>query len=209
LILISPVGIPPKPDNYDDIIANGFPVESVKKREELKSKSQQSQQVRRKIPSFFIKLWECGFTPQSIVRWAGPIGPYFVSKFVSRWNFLDSNDIEDLRAYVYHITANRGSGEYALSAILMPLAFARTPLEPRLTKPGSLKMPVTFLYGSHDWMDSKAGQRVVDTLTGQQQSADLITIQKAGHNLFLENSVSFNEELTLVLRKHLDNKSAY
>lgn len=44
----------------------------------------------------------------------------------------------------YHITSSAGSGEFALSAILAPGAYARRPLFHRLA---DLKMPTVFIYG--------------------------------------------------------------
>lgn len=47
-------------------------------------------------------------------------------------------------SYRYHITSSAGSGEFALSAILAPGAYARRPLFHRLA---DLKMPTVFIYG--------------------------------------------------------------
>ncbi|KAI8866821.1 alpha/beta-hydrolase, partial [Ramicandelaber brevisporus] len=203
LVLISPAGVPPKPDNYDDIITNGIPQEVVQKREQLTEyyeeqrqqvrpspKSESAPAPRRKIPSWLISMWENNVTPQSIVRMLGPLGPKLVNYYVSHFRFLSEGEHEDLTSYMYHVTANRGSGEYALSSILLPLAYSRSPLEPRITEPGSLKMPVSFVYGSHDWMDSRAAYRVRNTMPAGQ--VEVVTIPRAGHNLFLDNPDVFN-----------------
>lgn len=77
--------------------------------------------------------------------------------------------------YRYHITSSAGSGEFALSAILAPGAYARRPLFHRLA---DLKMPTVFIYGEDgrreqlksecisysttlliDWMDYKAAEK--------------------------------------------------
>lgn len=49
---------------------------------------------------------------------------------------------QDLNSYIYHISSKSGSGEYALSTILAPGAFARWPLMDRLK---DLKMPTVFM----------------------------------------------------------------
>lgn len=56
----------------------------------------------------------------------------------------------DLFTYLYAISSDRGSGEHALYHLLAPGAYARWPLLRRLPK---LNVPVTFCYGSEDWMD--------------------------------------------------------
>jgi hypothetical protein len=55
---------------------------------------------------------------------------------------LNLIDKQDLNSYIYHISSKSGSGEYALSTILAPGAFARWPLMDRLKH---LKMPTVFM----------------------------------------------------------------
>ena len=47
---------------------------------------------------------------------------------------LSEEEVEAFGDYFFHITAAKGSGEYALSHFLGPFAWARHPLEGRLHK---------------------------------------------------------------------------
>lgn len=54
-----------------------------------------------------------------------------------------------------------------------------------------IQVPVTFIYGDHDWMDPKAAARVVESLSGQREAlvaSDLkiLTTPNAGHYPFMD-----------------------
>lgn len=56
--------------------------------------------------------------------------------------------------YLYHnMAATKGSGERALSRVLKPGAWAHSPLKHRLPKVDP-SVPVHFMFGDRDWMDS-------------------------------------------------------
>lgn len=98
---------------------------------------------------------------------------------------------------MYGIVAAKGSGEYALRHILEPFAFARSPLESRLS---GLSVPVTFIYGESDWMDRKAGQRALDSIKKSRKilsegDCRLVEIPQAGHYVQIEQKDLFYNEL--------------
>ena len=122
LILVSPAGIPPKPDGWDDRFSGP------------------------KAP-FLYKLvrtlWQSNWTPQMLLRGAGHLGPRLMRTYSDRrFTTLDPEKVSLLREYYYHINARAGSGEYALNTILTVGAFARKPLLYRLS---GLKPPTAFL----------------------------------------------------------------
>ena len=110
LVLISPVGIPEKPEEYDRGIAGN-----------------------RNIPlwirwmiRFFTKLWEYGYCPSDILRMLGPKGQDFLRWVIEKRLFRLNGDDEDTKTlknllgeYLYHILAmnGAGSGEYALNKV--------------------------------------------------------------------------------------------
>jgi pimeloyl-ACP methyl ester carboxylesterase len=99
---------------------------------------------------FISSLWNWNFTPQLFIRSLGPAGPRLVRGYATRrFAHLEQAEIDALDSYIYHISAQRGSGEFALNRLLLPGAIARKPLHERLP---NLKMPVTFMYGNEDWM---------------------------------------------------------
>ncbi|KAI9683438.1 MAG: hypothetical protein M1829_005510 [Trizodia sp. TS-e1964] len=143
---------------------------------------------RRPLPKWLTYLWDANISPFSIVRWSGPLGPRFVSGWTSRrFSHLPSEEANILHMYSYTLFRQRGSGEYALSYVLAPGAFARSPLirriqgvgrqyftptsEPLSSTPSSpttdpaaqppkvreTGIPVVMMYGENDWMDIAGG----------------------------------------------------
>ncbi|KAG5981673.1 hypothetical protein E4U55_002682 [Claviceps digitariae] len=140
---------------------------------------------KRPLPSWLVWLWDANVSPFSIVRYAGPLGPRFVSGWSSRrFNHLPPDEAQALHEYSFSIFKQKGSGEYALAYILAPGAYARRPLINRIhqvgrqplpqqssistttTTTGNLTpatprketgIPVVFMYGENDWMDVAGG----------------------------------------------------
>lgn len=137
---------------------------------------------RRPIPKWLNYLWEANVSPFSIVRWSGPLGPRLVSGWTSRrFSHLPAEEAQALHNYSYSLFRLRGSGEYALTYILAPGAFARHPLirrihgvgrqmiPPSLDDEGATEaeptppsrrengIPIVMMYGENDWMDVAGG----------------------------------------------------
>lgn len=134
---------------------------------------------RKPLPKWLTYLWDANISPFSLVRWAGPLGPRFVSGWTSRrFSHLGQEEAQALHIYAYSLFKQRGSGEYALAYILAPGAFARSPLIRRIggvgrqmiTRDGSTTSslasteqkrengyPIVFMYGENDWMDVTGG----------------------------------------------------
>jgi cardiolipin-specific phospholipase len=195
LILASPVGIPADPyatkseipeqsaienevlqDQEEDIVnkpSNGTSNAKAKGAAE----PTQDDPPRRRIPKWASYLWDANVSPFSIVRWAGPLGPRFVSGWTSRrFSHLPETEAQALHEYAYSLFRQRGSGEYALAYILAPGAFARSPLINRIQNVGRQPLglsgapsaavgagkretgyPVIMMYGENDWMDVAGG----------------------------------------------------
>ena len=102
--------------------------------------------------------------------------------------------------YAYQIFRQKGSGEYALTYLLAPGAYARRPLIERvkLLQNDSVLKRVTWIYGSYDWMDVDAGRDASERL-GDIES-DVIVVDKAGHNVHLDNPTGFNRVIFKELR---------
>jgi cardiolipin-specific phospholipase len=112
------------------------------KADPLKNKPVQDQPPRRPLPKWLVYLWDANISPFSIVRWAGPLGPRFVSGWTSRrFSHLPADESDALHTYAYSLFRQRGSGEYALAYILAPGAFARSPLIRRINGVGRQPLP--------------------------------------------------------------------
>ncbi|KFY37523.1 hypothetical protein V494_04718 [Pseudogymnoascus sp. VKM F-4513 (FW-928)] len=184
LILASPVGIPEDPYATKAEI----PEQSAIENEVLQDQEQDivnkpsngkvapDEPPRRRIPKWASYLWDANVSPFSIIRWAGPLGPRFVSGWTSRrFSHLPETEAQALHEYAYSLFRQRGSGEYALAYILAPGAFARSPLINRIQNVGRQPLglsgsstavgagkretgyPIVMMYGENDWMDVAGG----------------------------------------------------
>ena len=137
-------------------------------------------------------LWNAGWTPQTVVRAAGPLGKGLVRKAIkARFGGDETMNMAGVSSgglvldYMHAITSAKGSGEHALSRILLPGAYAKRPLVSRM---GAMPtaVPVKFLYGAHDWM------KPVDSL---RDAHDIRTIPRAGHHLYIDNAPAFESNI--------------
>lgn len=104
--------------------------------------------------------------------------------------------------YLYHICAAAGSGEFAFARLFDQSGFAYKPLIHSLPSisqgpavgegaPAAHRVPISFLYGSHDWMDVKAGIATSNIINAQGGRAQTLQVKKAGHQLFIDNPTDF------------------
>ncbi|KAJ3256272.1 hypothetical protein HK103_005635 [Boothiomyces macroporosus] len=158
LILVSPVGVPVEPPPAEQQIRPGF------------------------LMRFFRTLWSWNITPMSVIRTLGPAGPSLVRKYTSRrFAHLADEENKALEDYIYHISAQSGSGEYALARLLKPGAWAKKPLYHRVH---DLKMPTSFIYGDQDWMDHR---HALNTVGNFKSPVKVAVVANAGHHLYLGN----------------------
>lgn len=212
LILASPVGIPEDPyavnealpDPETSSMANEMSQDAAKEtmgvhpttangdgnnflNQAKKGEDNPKGPPRRNLPKWLTYLWDANMvSPFSLVRWSGPLGPRLVSGWTSRrFSHLPAEEAQALHDYSYSLFRQRGSSEYALSYILAPGAFARSPLIRRIQDVGrqwvevsnapptssstsaisestekgykESGIPIIFMYGENDWMDVAGG----------------------------------------------------
>lgn len=207
LILVSPVGVPEDPW----AVAAEMPdQESASQAATHQAQTTAAANVgtgehapapsRRKYPGWFTYLWEANISPFSLVRWGGPLGPRFVSGWTSRrFSFLPTAEADALHMYSYTLFKQKGSGEYALTYLLAPGAFARDPLMNRFAQVDR-NLEIVFMYGDNDWMDSKAGKQASTALKQDGRKSRHKIVSNAGHHLYLDNFDEFNEYMEGVLK---------
>ena len=163
--------------------------------------------VLRQYPWYFrvlFVLWENSFTPQGIVRSLGPLGPRSLNNYTTRkFGHLDKEDLANLRDYLYHISADTGAGEYAISHIFLPGAFAKSPLALRFHQ---VTVPTRFICilltnsdGTADWMDKEGAIAAIRNHKNPEMHK--IFTSEGGHHLYLDNYVAFNELFESILRE--------
>ena len=171
IILVSPVGIPNPPADGDTF---------------------RGPAAARRFRHVFRWIWSLGLSFASGLHFAGPFGPMVVRWLIdARFGRLPQvQATPSLASYLYHINAGKGSGLSTLNALLMPGAYARSPLGVRMS--AALTVPCWWLYGAHDWMDSEEAVRVLGRLRARGVPGSRIIIQDAGHQVSLENLPAFN-----------------
>lgn len=183
LILVSPVGIPRPPLSA----VRGTP-EHEKRMEDTP--------LRVKL---ILGAWERGWGPFPIIKW-GP-GRWLMQGFVKR-RFRDAS-WQDKEALADYFCCNLSHGEpswggVAHALLLMPMAYARSPLCDRIPKlrfcSTGAKGPraVSFIYGGDgDWMSKSHAS----ALQGPRPDGiaplpiEVASIAYAGHNIMADNPV--------------------
>lgn len=213
LILVSPVGLPETPP-----VAT--PDGDEKKPNPLSRAPAWAQ--RFGIIHIVRWLWSRHITLSMGLHWLGPIGPFIFRKIVRmRFQHLaqqqegDSNahsttptasvNLDALADYTYHLNAGACPGHRGLSLILKPGAYAIDPLLPRLSQ---LSVGVSSLFGSSDWIDATNGHKLTETLLESGRFAECLIVERAGHQLFLENRRSFNHAIVTVVKAMRTRKEA-
>ena len=113
--------------------------------------------------------------------------------------------------YLYHICAQPGSGEFAFAKLFDQSGFAHKPLIESLPSisrgmpdpavaahPAAApvhRVPITFLYGTHDWMDESAGRATAARIQSAGGLAQVLLVPRAGHQLFIDNPKGFLDVL--------------
>lgn len=197
LILASPVGIPEDPFAVNSALPE--PEESTMNNEFTQSQevttesntpapsARAANSARRPMPGWLVWLWDQNVSPFSIVRLAGPLGPRFVSGWTSRrFSHLPPEEAQALHNYSFSIFKQKGSGEYALTYLLAPGAYARRPVIHRIQDVGRQVIskdesgkplekehgfPVVFMYGQNDWMDADGGHASAKKLNEASKEA--------------------------------------
>jgi cardiolipin-specific phospholipase len=203
LVLLSPAGVPRGPDTTlpsremldrqvtgeDGAVSADSSRVAVLEEEQRVEKKKES--LRRKL---FTHLWEGGWSPFQLVRSSLFWGPMLVGKYSSRrFGALNEDETRDMHDYIMNITLAKGSGEYCISHILAPGAYARMPLVDRIS---ALKMPISFVYGEHDWMDPSGGVSSIDNLKAAgNERAFMFIVPRAGHHVYLDNAKAVNKLL--------------
>ena len=142
-------------------------------------------------------LFNCGVTPQSLIRLLGPVGRNLVEKFArQRFSWLvDKPEFELFWEYIHLTMVDRGSTEFLLHKMFHPVIVARKPLDIRLL---NFNKKMLFLYGREDWMPVQAALFIKE----KNSLVEVEILPDCGHQLFLENPPEFNR----VVNKWLDSE---
>ena len=169
--------------------------------------SHEPPRLSKRMRSVFGFLWEQNVSPFGILRGSLFFGPMFAGRYTSRrFGALPEDELRSLHAYCQSIFLSKGSGEYCLAHILAPGAYARRPMVDRIER---LKMPMSFLYGEHDWMDVRGGKEAVKRLRKQGNvKTTCFVVPNSGHHIYLDNPSPYNSLVAKILRGQADSSSS-
>ncbi|GLB33551.1 putative alpha beta-hydrolase [Lyophyllum shimeji] len=211
LVLLSPAGVPRDPnttipsreltDSRDTDQSGSAEPATDAKVDQIRAEQRVDKRRESRARRILTYLWEEGWSPFQVVRSTLFWGPMLIGKYSARrFSGLSEAETRDMHEYIMNITLAKGSGEYCISHILAPGAHARLPLVDRIS---ALKIPVTFVYGDHDWMDPEGGRQSVENLRqAGNGKGRMYIISNAGHHVYLDNVKAVND----LLVKELDRQ---
>ncbi|GJN34380.1 hypothetical protein PR202_gb23036 [Eleusine coracana subsp. coracana] len=139
-----------------------------------------------------------------LTKGLGPWGPGLVQRYTSArfgshatGDLLTDQESTLLTDYIYHTLAAKASGELCLKHIFAFGAFARKPL---LQCASDWKVPTTFIYGQHDWMNYQGAQQARKDM---KVPCEIIRVPQGGHFVFIDNPSAFHSAVFYACRKFL------
>ncbi|KAJ2460335.1 hypothetical protein GGF42_000900 [Coemansia sp. RSA 2424] len=184
LVLVSPIGVPEAPPDLEERMRHGY-VPSAKNADD---KPVRPSMQRALLFRTAMSLWDRNYSPQWLVRSSGPFSRRIIDWYIGRFTMLTEEQRRGMAAYSHQIAILPESSASALGDILRPAAFARRPLVTRLA---DVKVPTTFMYGSHDWVEHTGGLDVIRRIEGRVPT-QLYRVPNAGHNMHIDNPKDFN-----------------
>ncbi|KAL3288217.1 hypothetical protein HHI36_002667 [Cryptolaemus montrouzieri] len=135
------------------------------------------------------------FNPLGFIRSLGPYwGPLLLQKtrrdvFGNFAKVVKDDAILPKYIYLCNALENR-TGERAFISMVLGVGWAKSPIVKRIS---NLKesIPLTFMYGSHSWMDKEMAPRI--KAMRPNSYVDIEIIQNAGHHIYSEQADVFNE----------------
>eukprot|EP01016_Furgasonia_blochmanni_P048594 TRINITY_DN725_c0_g1_i10.p1 TRINITY_DN725_c0_g1~~TRINITY_DN725_c0_g1_i10.p1 ORF type:complete len:393 (-),score=77.80 TRINITY_DN725_c0_g1_i10:235-1413(-) len=119
-------------------------------------------------------------------RKLGFVGRYMMKKFVlSKYNKIipDEEGREKIVEYYENLVQLPQSSEQGFFNLFGKLVISKKPLEAPLVE--HLDIPITFYYGTVDWMDFTGALKVRENYT--KNDCKVVWVEKAGHNIIFDN----------------------
>ena len=136
------------------------------------------------------QLWKDGYTPSGFLNFLGPWGKRLVERYaVRRYGLADEEYNEALADYIYAIQSLGTGSSASMNQLLAPIAQPRVPIAPIVEK---LPMPVTYIYGEHDWMNPGSG---VASAARCRTDGVARVLPGGGHYIFIDQPELFEQAL--------------
>jgi len=99
-----------------------------------------------------------------------------------------------------HCNARSPSAEKAFKTMTRNVIYAYKPMPTRIGSVPS-RLPVTYIYGEHSWMDKPSILQAVEILKQNNNDVQSFQIDNAGHNVHSDQVEDFNRVVLEVCRK--------
>lgn len=170
------------------------------------TKNENPEKPRNTTTSLLKWMWEHNFSPFSVMRNIGPARSKMVSLWTSRrfshFYYAEPLKFQAIHDYFYRVFNGKGSGEYAITRVLVWGALAKLPLLDRCPEPFvKMSLPTLWLYGDKDWMDDNAGLSMSNEINelAESQGKGVLSYfgitPNAGHHLYLDNPKAFSKQI--------------
>lgn len=123
-----------------------------------------------------------------------------------------NKEIHKIIEYLYNSTSRGSNSDIYVKNLLTPGTNSKYPLYDKITEyfAGSPQGPrkIHVLYGQYDFMNSEAGQKLVDAINASKGSeAHFYLVSEGGHNLYIDNPFEVNEIIRqIVMGKKSDKR---
>ncbi|XP_023335546.1 1-acylglycerol-3-phosphate O-acyltransferase ABHD5 [Eurytemora carolleeae] len=144
------------------------------------------------------------FNPLAGFRISGPAGPGLVKRIrpdlMNKYKgLIEEEKLHVVSEYLFHCNAHKPSGESAFHSMMKEMAWARSPMLPRL-KDRDHKVPLTVMFGANSWITSIPQEEFQESSV---ENVEVHLISNAGHHIYADQHEQFNQILrnTLMKRK--------
>ncbi|CDW85672.1 UNKNOWN [Stylonychia lemnae] len=194
VFLISPIGMPEKPDEYG---SQHF----------VRNFDKMAPSLAARL---IYQMWQRNYTPFHVLRWSGQLGTKrFLKSYMSTRlkKVSQQEEAQEISHYLHQIFLRPACGEYALNCILQVGAFARQPLIYRLPTFNEIENApkVVFIYGDTDWTDPSHAMMLLQSEYQGLKNAELHIVEGSGHHLYADNPASL---ISKILIEAFDNRKA-
>jgi len=141
--------------------------------------------------------WRREITPQAILRVIPNALALFACRKYLEWRSPQLASNKQLLNYLFQVSRqNNASGETALCTLFYPGLWAKQPL---INLVHNINIPVVFMYGDRDLMDSNDGIKAA--LQMKRVKTSVKVLQNSSHCPFIDNVPRFSQDLLNALQK--------
>lgn len=140
-------------------------------------------------------------------------GPEWIFNNVNDLVYGTPKEIKLIVEYLYNSVSNGTNSDIYVKYLLTPATVSKWPLYDKfITKmkidPGAFKFNTFLFYGQYDFMNSEAGQKLIDRLSKELPASKFRydEIAEGGHNMYIDNPFDTNRKIHEIVMEEEINK---